>query len=185
MTDQPQRLRRGLALAAAVLGGLAVVAGEPKPRSAALDVAALARAVTAEQDHVAALELARWITARQPGLRVLDVRTVVEYDELHIPSAEPLTLEALAGATFKPGETVVLYSEGGAEWYPEWTNFIPAQGVALSRPYQYLWETLDAEGQRPALVALLWAADIGLLHREWRAVQAELERCEALDSQAF
>ena len=38
---------------------------------------------------------------------------------------------------------LALYSEGGADWYPEWTNFIPRHGVALARPYQYLWESLD------------------------------------------
>lgn len=36
---------------------------------------------------------------------------------------------------------------------------------------------LDAEGERPALVALLWAAETGVLHRHWDEVEAALEEC--------
>ncbi|HVK73619.1 MAG TPA: MBL fold metallo-hydrolase [Kofleriaceae bacterium] len=40
--------------------------------------------------------------------------------------------------------TLVLYSEGGAGWFPEGTNFMPGDEPALVEPYQYGWDPLDA-----------------------------------------
>lgn len=40
---------------------------------------------------------------------------------------------------------LALYSEGGADWYPAFTNFIaPAGFAAHAAPYQHLWDSLDA-----------------------------------------
>ena len=40
---------------------------------------------------------------------------------------------------------LAIYSEGGAPWYPEHTNFLNVPGrEASAAPYQYLWEPLDA-----------------------------------------
>lgn len=39
---------------------------------------------------------------------------------------------------------LALYSEGGAPWYPAWTNFLrPGAANAGAEPYEYLWEPLD------------------------------------------
>jgi hypothetical protein len=39
---------------------------------------------------------------------------------------------------------IALYSEGGAGWYPAFTNFIaPARFAAHAAPYQYGWDSLD------------------------------------------
>lgn len=113
------RWRRYLAGAAAVAGALAPFAGSPY-RRATPGVAELARAVANQEDHISAVELATWIRARRPGLRVVDLRSTAEYAAFHIPGAEHLAVEDLAGARFAPGETIVLYSElgvhGGQAW---------------------------------------------------------------------
>jgi rhodanese-related sulfurtransferase len=114
--------RRALLASAVVLAALALVAGSPEPRAAggAVDVGRLARSVEAEADHVTALELAAWIRDRKPGLRVVDVRAKADYDEFHVPTAEWIPLDRLASTPFKPGETVVLYSDGGAHAAQGW-----------------------------------------------------------------
>lgn len=120
------RWRRWMAGAAALAGALAPLAGSPYRRAAGaspapgLDVAGLAREVAEQEDHVSAVELATWIRARRPGLRVIDVRTASEYAAFHVPTAEHVPIEQLAAAQFGAGETVVLYSElgvhGGQAW---------------------------------------------------------------------
>jgi rhodanese-related sulfurtransferase len=87
-----------LAAVALVLGGLAVVAGTPQ-----------------KEDHVTAVELARWIRDRRPNLRLVDVRDSAEFEEYHLPRAEWVPLDKLAAPRFKRHETIVIYSGGGAQ----------------------------------------------------------------------
>ena len=108
---------RGLAAAAALLGVLAAVAPPARPN---VSVAALAREIEREADHVTALELAAWIRDRKPGLRVLDVRADSEYAAYHIPTARRLPLAAIDTLRPRAGETLVLYSEGGAHAAQAW-----------------------------------------------------------------
>ena len=113
--------RRMLAGAALVLGAVAPFAGSPyPPPSMHADVRSLAREVMREEDHVTAIELAAWIRDRQPGLRVVDLRTAEEFDEYHMPGAAQMSLEALVTARFQPGETIVLVSQGGAHSAQGW-----------------------------------------------------------------
>ena len=113
--------RRVLGTSAGVLGALAAIAGRPSPnRPASIDVAALAREIDAHTDHVTAVELAEWIHDRKLGLRVLDVRSDSEYAAYHIPSAEHAPLSSLAAMRPRAGETLVLYSEGGAHAGQAW-----------------------------------------------------------------
>ncbi|MDB4949204.1 MAG: rhodanese-like protein [Gemmatimonadetes bacterium] len=122
----PPRLLAG---ASAVLGLLALVAGVSDRRAhGTVDVDRLARTVQAEEDHVTALELARWIKERKPGLRVVDVRTADEFAAFHVPTAERLSLPQVVRARFRPDETVVLYSEGGTHAAQGWF-FLRAQGL--------------------------------------------------------
>ena len=112
---------RILAVVALSLAGLAAFAGSPRSgATASLDVAALAHDVQTEADHVTAVELARWIRDRKPALRVIDIRDSAEFDEYHIPRAERLPIEAVVKTSFKPGETIVLYSGGGAHAAQAW-----------------------------------------------------------------
>ena len=120
--------RRRLAWAAVVLAALAPLAESPFAAGRArVDVAQLARQVEGEQDHVTALELAEWIKARRPDVRILDLRPPAQYDSLHIPGAERVPLDSLAAVHLRGRETVVLYSEAGAHAAQGWV-FLRALG---------------------------------------------------------
>ena len=133
---------RWLAVAALALGVLAAAAGSPYvARHATVDVEQLGRAVAREDDHVTAVELAEWIKARQPGLRVVDVRGAREFDEYHIPTAERVAVDSIASVPFKSTDTIVLYSEGGAHAAQAWV-FLRALGyrrVYFLRGGLYEW----------------------------------------------
>ena len=133
---------RALAATALALGLLAPLAGSPyKANHSTIDIAALARSVAREEDHVTALELAQWIKDRRPGLRVLDVRSPEEYDRYHLPTAERLALDSLATLPFHADDTLVLYSEGGAHAAQAWV-FLRALGyhnVYFLRGGLYEW----------------------------------------------
>jgi rhodanese-related sulfurtransferase len=128
--------RRWLAGAAALAGGLAALAGSPYRRAVArvprvpgaIDVAELVRIVTDQEDHVSAIELAGWLRAGQPRLRVIDIRTAPEFAAYHIPGAEHITLDRLALTPFAADETVVLYSELGVHGAQAWV-FLRALGL--------------------------------------------------------
>ena len=134
------RTHRLLASVAAVLAIAALAAGDPGAR---VDVDALARAVEAEEDHVDALELAAWIRDRRPNLRVVDVRSAADYSAFHIPTAEHLPLTAVVRAGFRPGETVVIYSEGGTHAAQAWFLLRAAgvEKVYFLRGGLYEWMT--------------------------------------------
>jgi rhodanese-related sulfurtransferase len=117
--------RLALRLLAAMGGSLALLAaavGTPTrgARRDTIDVAALAGEIEHETDHVTARELAAWIRGATPGLRVLDVRSLSEFAAYHIPSAEHVALSDIAKLSPKSGETLVLYSEGGAHAAQAW-----------------------------------------------------------------
>src|SRR6188474_3840041 len=107
-------LERTLAIAAIVGGALAVVAGAPtRAPSGNVDVVRLAEIVEREEDHVTAVELARWIRDGKTGLYVIDIRPDSEYGELHIPGATRVDLSEIARMPLDSAATYVLYSEGG------------------------------------------------------------------------
>lgn len=110
-----------------VLGALALVAGSPARNNGNLDVTQLAKAVERQEDHVTAVELARWIRDRKPDLRIIDIRDSADFDSYHIPAAERFSLEDLSTRKFDPNETLVLYSGGGAHAAQGWV-FLRARG---------------------------------------------------------
>jgi rhodanese-related sulfurtransferase len=113
--------KRILGTSAGILGALAAVAGRPsRGAPVTIDVAALAAEIDRQTDHVDAIELAEWIRDRKPGLRVLDVRSDSEFAAYHIPSAEHAPLASIAAMRPRAGETLVLYSEGGAHAGQAW-----------------------------------------------------------------
>ena len=123
-------IRPLLAVAAAIAATLALFAGSPyAEHNARLDVAALASTIAGEDDHVTAIELARWIRERKPGLRIIDLRTAAECNGYHLPGEELIPLEALTRSRFAPEETVVLISDGGAHAAQAWV-FVRALGHA-------------------------------------------------------
>ena len=136
------RFPRYLGAAALTLGALAVVAGSPRLQgNARVDVAGLASTVEREDDHVTAVELAEWIRARRPNLRVVDVRDSSAFETYHIPRAERIALSELVSTPFKKNETIVLYSDGGAHAAQAWV-FLRALGherVYFLRGGLYEW----------------------------------------------
>jgi rhodanese-related sulfurtransferase len=146
------RLERGLGLAAVVAGALAVVAGSPtRGTRGTLDVQRIAQLVEAEEDHVSAAELARWIKARNASLRIYDIRPDSEYAEFHIPSAERADLEQIATMPLDSSATYVLYSEGGAHAAQGWV-LLRARGVENAyflRGGLYEWMTTVVNAQLP------------------------------------
>lgn len=121
-------IRRTLAIVAAAAGVLAAVSGSPyRAERATVDVAHLAKAVAAEEDHVTALELAQWIRDRKAGLRIVDLRTAQSFAEYHLPRSERVPLEALLATPTRDADTLVLISDGGAHAAQAWV-FLRALG---------------------------------------------------------
>ena len=186
--DAGRRLTRWLAVAALGLAVLAPLAGSPyAARHASIDVAALARTVTREEDHVTALELAQWIKDRRPDLHVVDVRSAEEYATYHLPRAEHLSLDSLANAPFRTDDTIVLYSEGGAHAAQAWV-FLRALGyrrVFFLRGglYEWLDQVMNptlADTTAPARAAF---ARAGVLSRYFGGVpRSDLRRREVDDA---
>lgn len=113
--------RRVLAVAALLLAaGAAIVRSPYRTVSATMDVKTLASEVAHETDHITALELAAWIKSGKPGLQVLDVRSLEEFDAYHIPTARAMPLETLVTTSFNPEATLVLYSQGGGHAAQAW-----------------------------------------------------------------
>lgn len=116
-----------LAGAAGALAILALLAGSVEP-APDLDLAALARDVEAERDHVDALELAKWLRAQTNNLRVIDIRALEDYEAYHIPTARNVPLTRITELNVKPTDVVVLYSDGGTHSAQAWF-FLKAMGA--------------------------------------------------------
>ena len=89
----------------------------------------IAREITHEADHVDALQLAHWIRAGDPDLRVIDVREGGESSRYLIPGAEIVPVESLTTLPLSTDDRVVLYSEGGAHAAQAWV-LLRARGIA-------------------------------------------------------
>jgi len=122
-------IERMLAVVAVVGGALAVVAGSPtRATRGSVDVTELARIVEHEEDHVTAVELAKWIRDDKPRLRILDIRADSEFDDFHIPGATRVPLAQIARMPLDSAATYVLYSEGGTHAAQGWF-LLRARGV--------------------------------------------------------
>lgn len=120
--------RRALAGVAVLGGALAPFAGSPyRAQRARVDVDRLADAVAREEDHVTAVELARWVKDRKAGLRVIDLRAPEAFGAGHVPGAENVAITALSATPLRDGETVVLVSDGGGHAAQGWV-FLQALG---------------------------------------------------------
>lgn len=110
-----------LGAGAVVLSLAAPFAGSPYVSMRGhIDVDDIARVIANGEDHIAPVQLARWIRERRPRLRVIDVRLPTEFAEYAIPTAENIPLEWLPRSSFLADETIVLYSEGGAHAAQAW-----------------------------------------------------------------
>lgn len=103
MTTLPGRpVHRALAAVALVLGALAAASGDASTR---------AEPPPAE---VTALELARWIRAARPNLRVIDLRDLELYESFSIPGAERMGVDDLGRMRWAPDADVVLFADSVA-----------------------------------------------------------------------
>ena len=162
-------IERALFIAAVVAGGLAVIAGVPvRPTRGTVDVQRLAEIVEHEEDHVTAVELARWIRDDKPRLRVLDIRADSEFADFHIPGARRVPLAEIARMPLDSSATYVLYSEGGTHAAQGWF-LLRARGVKnvfflRGGLYEWLEEVMNPrvasttpQAQRDSIRALtLW-----------------------------
>jgi|CXWL01.1.fsa_nt_gi rhodanese-related sulfurtransferase/uncharacterized membrane protein YedE/YeeE len=156
---RPATPRPALHGAVAALALLAAIAG-PRPLSSISELQVVATEIVSEHDHVDPIVLAEWIMARKPGLRVIDVRETIDSTD-GIPQAELLPLSKVSGLTTRPGETVVLYSDGGTHAAQAWV-LLRARGVRnafVLRDGLAAWEdevlspTIPADASDTAAVA--------------------------------
>ena len=119
---------------------------------------------------MSAVQLAAWIRARRPRLRVIDVRTASEFRAYHIPGAEHVPLEHLAATPFADDDTVVLYSEAGVHGAQAWV-FLRALGhrrVFFLRNGLHEWlddvmsPTITADAPADAQAAFAQVAELSL-----------------------
>lgn len=123
-------VERALVVVAIIAGALAVVAGSPtRATRGNVNVTELARVVEREEDHVTAVELAKWIRDRKPDLHVLDIRSDSEFNDFHIPAATRAPLAEIARMPLDSAATYVLYSEGGTHAAQGWF-LLRARGAA-------------------------------------------------------
>jgi len=100
------RAVQGLAIGAALLGAAAAFAGSPfRP----------AHAVAQQEQRVAPLQLATWIRARKPNLRVIDVRSPEAFAAYPIPMAENIEPSTLSATPFTDDQTIVVYAQNDAD----------------------------------------------------------------------
>ncbi len=89
---------------------LAVVAGLLSVAAAVSDRRGRAAAPQMPVDYIAAPDLAERILRADPVLRVWDLRSLQEFQQMHVPTALPMTLAALADEPLPAGVTVVVYA---------------------------------------------------------------------------
>ena len=120
-------LNQKLAVAAVVLGAIALFAAPYPGTKVTLDAKDLALAVGTEADHVEASELAAWIIESRADYRLVDLRTEAEFAQYHIPTAVSVPMNVLTDAGLLRQEKIVLYSEGGIHSAQAWM-LLRAQG---------------------------------------------------------
>ena len=80
-----------------------------------------ARIVEHEEDHVTAVELAKWIRDDKPGLRVIDIRSGQRVRRIStFPAHVALPLAEIARMPLDSAATYVFYSEGGTHAAQAW-----------------------------------------------------------------
>ena len=122
-------LVRRLSFVALALGIAAPFAGTPyRARPGKIDIDELAGVVKRGDDHIDALQLAQWIRERKSGLRLIDLRSADDFQDYAIPTAQNLSIEAVAHAGIAPTELVVLYSGNGVHAGQAWV-FLHSLGV--------------------------------------------------------
>jgi rhodanese-related sulfurtransferase/uncharacterized membrane protein YedE/YeeE len=116
-------------------------------------VAAIAHEISREDDHVEAIELAEWIRARRPGLRIIDVRDGLDSSIYRIPGAASMPMDHLGGLDVARDEQVVLYSDGGAHAAQAWV-LLRSRGIRNAKVLKdgmAAWEDEVLSPTRPSV----------------------------------
>ena len=112
------RPTRSESVALALAASFAIADGRGSLPSTRTD--AIASEIVREADHIDALELAALIKARTPGLRIVDLREGLDTSTYLIPGAVALAMSELDTIDVRPGQRLVLYSDGGAHAAQAW-----------------------------------------------------------------
>lgn len=111
---------------------VALVAAERRPATSGPQLSAIAAQIEREEDHVDALDLARWIRDGRRGLRIIDVREGLDSTIYVIPGAVSVALSEIVTLPVRAGDDVVLYSDGGAHAAQAWV-LLRARGMTNVR----------------------------------------------------
>jgi rhodanese-related sulfurtransferase len=120
---------------------LAIVAGLLSLAAAAWDRGEPAAAVHRSIDYIAAPDLAERILRGDPALRVWDLRSSEAFEQMHVPTAQAMTLAALNGEPLEAGVTVVIYADDDRRAFEAWA-LVRGRGhrdVVLLRQGLYEW----------------------------------------------
>jgi len=142
-----------LAAAALTLGLLALNAGDPAgARTGAVDGPPQAGIGEQRQRGLSAIELARMMRDRTPGVRVIDLRPDEKPGEYRIPGAERMVFADLAATRFDSSETIVLYADADTRAADGW-RLLHARGhtrVYFLRGGLFAWVDEIMEARIPA-----------------------------------
>jgi rhodanese-related sulfurtransferase len=107
----------------------------------------LAAEITTGRDHISAPQLAERIMAGNARLRIFDLRSIGEFEQMHVPTAEHASIETLLREPLPRDTSIVVYSEGGAHAAQAWVllRLRGYQQVFVLREGLYEWIARVAE----------------------------------------
>jgi rhodanese-related sulfurtransferase len=122
----------------AAWAGLAAAATGP---GSGTDAARLAGDISAGRDHISAPQLAERLMAGDSTLRLFDLRSTAEFEQMHIPTAQHASIETLLRDPPPRDATIVVYSVGGAHAAQAWVllRLRGYQQVFVLREGLYEW----------------------------------------------
>lgn len=125
-------LNQKLAIAACVLGAVALFAQPYQGSTVRVDTKALAVDMSRGADQVDPQDLAVWILAGRADYRLIDIRSDAAYAAGRIPTAEHVPAAVLMEAGLARPEKIVLYGDDGTQSAQAWL-LLRAQGFRGTR----------------------------------------------------
>lgn len=114
-------VEKKLGVVAFVLGFLALFGANPYEHAfTSVNTKEVAFAAGSRSAKVKPGELADWIIKDKADFRLIDLRSVEEYNEYRIPGAENLSILELQNSPFEKTEKIILYSGGEMESSQAW-----------------------------------------------------------------
>ncbi len=121
------------------------------------------------ENRISTIDLAQWLHDRQPGLRVVDLRSEAAYQDYHLPQAKRLTAEEFLASLDSTGSSiVVVYGSGDG-------LATATAGTAHEAGYDQVYSLADGVGEWLAEVLRPTLDTSGTLEQ-----RAEVERVAAL-----